>query len=317
MAPTAAHAPGAGHETVVVLDFGSQYTQLIARRVREQHVYCRILPCNAPLASIEALAPRAIILSGGPASVYADTAPRCDAGVFELGVPLLGLCYGMQLICGEMGGNIEPATHREFGRAALHVDAGDGLLEGLPGTVDVWMSHGDRVESLPAGFEVVAHTDSAPFAAVRHREKRVYGLQFHPEVVHTPRGREILRNFLFAVAGLAGDWVMSTWIEGTITGIREQVGTRRVICGLSGGVDSAVVAELVYKAIGDRLTCVFVDNGLLREGEAALVEETFTAHFGRALHVAHAAERFLDKLAGVTDPERKRVIIGQIGRAHV
>ena len=303
-------APGAGHELVVVLDFGSQYTQLIARRVREQHVYCRILPCDAPMASIRALNPRAIILSGGPASVWAGGSPRCDSDVFELGVPLLGLCYGMQLTCGEMGGSVAPSSAREFGRAALMIDQTDGLFDGLPDTMDVWMSHGDRVEALPDGFEVVAHTESAPFAAVRHVEKAIYGLQFHPEVAHTAHGKDILRNFLFAVAGLAGDWVMQTWVEDAVAKIQAQVGDKNVVCGLSGGVDSAVVAELIYKAIGDRLTCIFVDNGLLRAGEAAMVEETFTAHFGRSLVVAHAADRFLDKLAGVTDPERKRKIIG-------
>ena len=314
-------APGAGHETVLVLDFGSQYTQLIARRVREQHVYCRILPCDAPIESIRAIAPRAIILSGGPASVWAGGSPRCHAGVFELGVPLLGLCYGMQLICGELGGSVAPATHREFGRAVVHVDRAEGLFEGLPDTMDVWMSHGDRVETLPPGFEVVAHTDHAPYAAVRHRERPLYGVQFHPEVAHTPRGRDILRNFLFSVAGLSGDWVMSTWIEEAVARIRAQVGDAQVVCGLSGGVDSAVVAELVYRAIGDRLTCIFVDNGLLRAGEAEMVETTFTAHFGRSLVVAHAADRFLTKLAGVSDPERKRKIIGHefidVFKAHV
>ncbi len=304
------NAPGMGHETVAVLDFGSQYAQLIARRVRENSVYCRILPCNAPLASIQALAPRAIILSGGPASVWAGGSPRCDPGVFEMNVPLLGLCYGMQLLCETLGGRVAPSDHREFGRAALRVDHHDGLFSGLPDAMDVWMSHGDRVEALPAGFEVVAHTDSAPFAAVRHAEKPIYGVQFHPEVVHTPRGRELLRNFLYEVAGLSGDWVMSQWIEEQVAAIRAQVGDARVICGLSGGVDSAVVAALIYRAIGDHLTCIFVDNGLLRAGEAREVEEVFTAHFGKALIVAHASERFLSALAGVTEPETKRKIIG-------
>ena len=303
-------APGQGHETVVVLDFGGQYTQLIARRVREQHVYCRILPCDAPLASIRALGPRAIVLSGGPASVWRGDSPRCDPGVFELGVPLLGLCYGMQLLCAAGGGSVAPSSHREFGRAALTVDRSDGLFAGMPSTMEVWMSHGDRVESLPDDFEVVAHTANAPFAAVRSRTRPVYGLQFHPEVVHTPLGRDMIRNFLVGVAGLSCDWVMSTWIDEAVATIRAQVGERGVICGLSGGVDSAVVAALVYRAIGERLTCIFVDNGLLRAGEAEEVEEAFTAHFGRSLIVARAADRFLSALAGVTEPERKRKIIG-------
>ena len=308
-APLPAHE---GVETVLVLDFGAQYTQLIARRVREQHVYCRILPCTASFAEVQALRPRAIILSGGPASVWAGGSPRCAPEVLHMDVPLLGLCYGMQLMCGELGGSVVRADHREFGRATIHVVRSDGLFEGLPDTMDVWMSHGDRVDELPPDFEVLASSDNAPYAAVRHRARPIFGLQFHPEVAHTPRGREILRNFLFGVAHCRGDWVMSRFIDEAVGNIRRQVGGARVVCGMSGGVDSAVVAELVHRAIGDRLTCIFVDNGLLRAGEPELVERTFTEHFGRSLVVAHAAERFLSRLDGVTDPEQKRKIIGHV-----
>ncbi len=297
-------------ETVLVLDFGSQYTQLIARRVREHHVYCRVLPCNATMGEIEAIAPRAIILSGGPASVWAGGSPRCDAAVFKMGIPLLGLCYGMQLMCQEFGGEVSPSDHREFGRAALHVTAPHDVFDGLPQEMECWMSHGDRVDRLPPDFETLARSDNAPHAAVRHKELPVIGLQFHPEVAHTPRGKEILGNFLFRVAGLSGDWKMSTFIESAIESMRTQVGDNHVVCGLSGGVDSSVVADLLFKAIGDRLTCIFVDNGVLRAGEAEWVETTFRARFGDSLIVAHSADRFLDALAGVADPERKRKIIG-------
>jgi GMP synthase (glutamine-hydrolysing) len=307
--PTTATDP-ALHETVVVLDFGSQYTQLIARRVREHHVFAKVFPCTAQVDEILACRPKAIILSGGPASVWAGGSPRCSDEVFGLDVPLLGLCYGMQVLCEQMGGKVEPSTHREFGRAALHVKQADGLFADLPETMDVWMSHGDRVERIPPDFEVVAESDNAPFAAVRHTSKPIYALQFHPEVVHTPSGREILGNFLFGVADCSGDWVMTSFIEQAIQDIRSQVGPDRVICGLSGGVDSSVVATLLHRAIGDQLTCIFVDNGLLRMGEVDMVEETFRPIFGDNLIVARSADLFLDKLAGVSDPEKKRKIIG-------
>jgi GMP synthase (glutamine-hydrolysing) len=299
-------------ETVLILDFGSQYTQLIARRVRENHVYCRILPCNAPIARIRELAPKAIILSGGPASVWQGGSPRCEPEVFSMGVPILGLCYGMQLLCEELGGRVRPASHREFGRAEVRIIRQDPLFAGLDPVQEVWMSHGDRVEAIPPSWIVLAESDNAPFAAARHPSQPTLALQFHPEVAHTRHGKQILRNFLFGVAKLAGDWVMSKFVDDAVAKIRAQVGPDRVICGLSGGVDSLVTAALVYRAIGDRLTCIFVDNGLLRLREAEEVEKAFGAHFGKSLVTAHAADRFLAELAGVTDPEKKRKIIGRV-----
>jgi GMP synthase (glutamine-hydrolysing) len=297
-------------ETVLVLDFGAQYTQLIARRVREQHVFCVILPCTAPIADIRAVNPKAIILSGGPASVWQGGSPRCAPEVLHMDVPILGLCYGMQLLCEDLGGKVVRSDHREFGRAAIDVVDADKLFAGLPPKMDVWMSHGDSVQSLPKDFVVLARTDSAPFAAVRQKNRPVYGVQFHPEVAHTPRGREILRNFLFGVAGLKGDWVMSRWVDEAVAKIRAQVGREKVVCGLSGGVDSTVVSELLHRAIGDQLTCIFVDTGLLRSGDVELMETDFRPRFGKALVVANAADLFLDRLKGVTDPETKRKTIG-------
>jgi GMP synthase (glutamine-hydrolysing) len=297
-------------ETVLVLDFGSQYTQLIARRVREHHVFCRILPCNAPFAEIEAARPKAIILSGGPASVWQGGSPRCAPEVLTMGVPVLGLCYGMQLLCGELGGRVARADHREFGRAAIEILEPDAIFEGLPATMDVWMSHGDRVEELPPGWKTLARSANAPFTAARHATEPMIGLQFHPEVGHTPHGKEILRNFLFGVARLKGDWVMSRWVEEAVGKIRAQVGRERVVCGLSGGVDSTVAAELIHRAIGDRLVCIFVDTGLLRTGDAELVEKDFRPRFGKSLVVADAEDLFLDRLKGVTDPEVKRKAVG-------
>jgi GMP synthase (glutamine-hydrolysing) len=297
-------------ETVLVLDFGSQYTQLIARRVREANVYCRILPCHATIEQIRAVAPKAIILSGGPASVWQGGSPRCAPEVFGMGLPILGLCYGMQLLAGELGGRVARADHREFGRAEIRVVGDDPIFRGMDRCQTVWMSHGDRVEALPPGWVVLAETPAAPFAAARDPSRPIYGFQFHPEVAHTPHGKAMLRSFLFQVAGFSGNWVMSRFVDEAVLRIRDQVGPARVVCGLSGGVDSLVTAALVYRAIGDRLTCIFVDNGLLRLGEAEEVESAFRGHFGRSLVVAHAADRFLTKLAGVTDPERKRKIIG-------
>ena len=297
-------------ETVLVLDFGSQYTQLIARRVREQHVFCRIVPGTVSFEELEAANPKALILSGGPASVYEGGSPRCADEILTLGIPMLGICYGMQLGCEVLGGRVSPSSHREYGRATLRIDDDSDLLAGLGGEIPVWMSHGDRVEEIGERFTVLAHTDNAPYAAVRHRELPFYGIQFHPEVHHTPAGAQILGNFLFKVAGCAGDWVMSSFIEQTTARIREQVGDASVVCGLSGGVDSSVTAVLVHRAIGDRLTCIFVDNGLLRHGEAEQVMSTYRSHFQIKLRHVDAADDFLADLEGVVDPEEKRKRIG-------
>jgi GMP synthase (glutamine-hydrolysing) len=299
---------------VLILDFGSQYTQLIARRIREQHVYCEIQPCTYPLESVRATSPRAIILSGGPASVFADGAPMVDPGVFDLGVPVLGICYGMQLLSHLLGGKVVQADEREYGPARLEVLRAEGLLHGfkLGSHLDVWMSHGDRVERLPAGFETIARTSNSAFAAVANLERQIFGVQFHPEVAHTPRGVEMLRAFLFEVAGCEANWTPGSFVEHTVESVRRQVGNRSVLCGLSGGVDSSVAAMLVSKAIGDRLTCVFVDNGLLRKDEPESVVHTFRDHFGLKLIHVDAADEFLDALHGVSDPEQKRKIIGRV-----
>ncbi len=297
-------------EKILVLDFGSQYTQLIARRLRELGVYCEIHPCTARAEAIRAFAPRGVILSGGPASVGAPGSPRPDPAVFELGVPVLGICYGLQLLAHELGGRVDPAAHREFGAASIQVERASPLFAGLPGALDVWMSHGDRVERLPPGFEAIATTGSSPYAAIEDRQRRFYGVQFHPEVVHTPHGRDVLWNFAHLVCGCTGSWSMRAYAEVAIEQIRDAVGDGQVICALSGGVDSAVAALLVHRAIGDRLHCIFVDNGVLRSGERAQVEEVFGAMFHLPLVTVDAADRFLARLAGVTDPERKRKIIG-------
>ncbi len=301
-------------QLVLILDFGSQYTQLIARRIREQHVYCEIHPCTLPLAQIRALAPRAIVLSGGPASVYGEGAPTVDPALFALGVPMLGICYGMQLTCHLLGGHVARAEHREYGAASIRVAQGAGLLGAFSAgdDVDVWMSHGDRVEAIPPGFEVLATTESTPFAAMGDDARRIYGVQFHPEVVHTPRGAEMLASFLFGVAGCAPSWTPGSFVDEAVARIREQVGDASAVCGLSGGVDSSVAAMLVSKAIGERLTCIFVDNGVLRKDEAGEVVRMFRDHFHLNLVHVDAAARFLDALAGVTDPEQKRKIIGRV-----
>jgi GMP synthase (glutamine-hydrolysing) len=307
-------------QSVLVLDFGGQYTQLIARRVREQKVYCEIHPFNLPLEKIRALQPAAIVLSGGPSSVYDAEAPRVSPELFELGVPLLGICYGVQLACHLLGGKVVPSDHREYGRAHVKLDTtSDGgeppseLLAGFHSgeEIAVWMSHGDRVEALPPGFRRVGTTASCPFAAVEAPGRRFYGVQFHPEVAHTPRGGELLANFLFRIAGCKPSWTMASFVDEAVGAVARQVGAGRAVCGLSGGVDSSVAAALVHRAIGDRLTCIFVDNGLLRAGETAQVESLFRGAFKLDLRVVDAAERFLAKLAGVTDPEQKRKIIGR------
>jgi GMP synthase (glutamine-hydrolysing) len=300
-------------ERVLILDFGSQVTQLIARRVRECGVYCEIQPCTTPEAQIRAFAPKAVILSGGPASVIAASSPRAPEAVFALGVPVLGICYGEQTMCAQLGGTVEMGETREFGRAFLDIVDQCKLFEGVwkkGGREQVWMSHGDRVIKLPPGFRAVAVSGGAPFAAIADDARRFYGLQFHPEVVHTPHGAALLRNFVRHVAGCKGDWTMAAFRERAIADIRAKVGGGRVICGLSGGVDSAVTAALLFEAIGEQLLCVFVDTGLMREGEAKEVVEVFRGHHNIPLVHRDASALFLKKLVGVTDPEQKRKIIG-------
>ncbi|WP_129127096.1 glutamine-hydrolyzing GMP synthase [Geomonas oryzae] len=297
-------------EKVLILDFGSQVTQLIARRVREQSVYCEIHPYNMALEKIKAFAPKGIILSGGPSSVYDKDAPHSDLGIYDLGIPILGICYGMQLMTQQLGGRVERCDKREFGRATLSLDGASEVFAGFDGGAEVWMSHGDRIEEMPAGFVKMAHTQTCPVAAMKDDKRRFYGVQFHPEVVHTPRGDEMIGNFLFNVCGSKPTWTMANFIETEIEDIRKKVGTGKVLCALSGGVDSSVVAVLIHKAIGDQLQCVFVNNGLLRKGEAEKVVNLFTKHFKINLDYVDATDRFLGVLSGVSDPEKKRKIIG-------
>lgn len=296
---------------ILILDFGSQYTQLIARRVREAKVYCEIHPYNLPVERIRQLRPAGIILSGGPASVYADGAPMLDEQVLDTAAPVLGVCYGMGVLYRLAGGAVAKADRREYGSAQLRVDDNNDLFAGFApaDTTRVWMSHGDRMEALPAGWQVLAHSPNSPVAACRDASGRLFGVQFHPEVAHSERGRDILHNFLFRVCGCEPNWTMEGFIENAITHIRERVGRRQVVCGLSGGVDSAVAALLIHRAIGERLTCIFVDNGLLRQGEAERVEAVFSG-FGLQLRTVDAAQQFLRNLRGVEDPEQKRRIIG-------
>lgn len=309
-AETPIEAVGARHEAIVVLDFGGQYSMLIARRVRELDTYCELLPWDTPWERVKDLDLRGVILSGGPASVYEDGAPAAPAWVFEAGVPVLGICYGMQLLAHQLGGYVAPGREREYGPAVIERTADSPLFEGMPLMLDVWMNHGDRIERLPAGFVSVAASENSPVAVMADGARHYYGLQFHPEVVHTPRGAEILRNFVRNVCGCAGTWTPGNFIEETVDAIRLQVGDGRVICGLSGGVDSSVAAALIQRAIGDQLTCIFVDNGLLRAGEAAQVVETFRRHMHMNLVHVEAEEEFLAALAEVTSPETKRVRIG-------
>jgi GMP synthase (glutamine-hydrolysing) len=296
---------------IVILDFGSQYTQVIARRIRECQVFSQILPHDTPAKEIAALEPNGIILSGSPASVYTKKAPQPDLGVFELGLPILGICYGVQLMAHHLGGKVEHSSHREYGSGLLHLkERACPLFHNLPEVLDIWNSHGDRITKLPRGFRTVGETDNSPYAAVEHPKKRFYGLQFHPEVVHTPRGKELLSNFVFQICGAKMDWTMGSFIDQTCAEIRQQVGDAHVILGLSGGVDSSVAAALLHKAIGDQLTCVFVNNGLLRSNEAETVQRVFGDNFHVKLKYVDATKRFLTKLKGVTDPEKKRKIIG-------
>ncbi|XXR73536.1 glutamine-hydrolyzing GMP synthase [Sorangium sp. So ce388] len=301
---------------VVILDFGSQYTQLIARRVRESGVYCEIHRFDVPVAELRRLAPRALILSGGPASVYGEGAPHCSREVLELGVPTLGICYGLQLMAHHLGGKVERAhAGGEYGPATVRIERPTGIFSRFAegDSIDVWMSHGDRLAALPEGFVALGTTAGSPLCAVARERDKLYGLQFHPEVVHTPRGKEILQSFLFDVAGLSPTWTPASFVEEAIATVREKAGQHdRVILGLSGGVDSSVAAVLCQRALGDRLTCIFVDNGLLREGEAESVERTFRDHFHMNLDAVDASARFLEGLRGVVDPEQKRKVIGRL-----
>ncbi|MEM8988261.1 MAG: glutamine-hydrolyzing GMP synthase [Pseudomonadota bacterium] len=304
----------AHHERALIVDFGSQVTQLIARRLRETGVYCEIHPYNrVDAAFLEAYGPKAVILSGGPASVTGADTPRAEEKIFTLGVPVLGICYGEQTMVAQLGGAVEPATEREFGRADIMTTTDSPLFEGVwaaGGSDTVWMSHGDRVAALPEGFDVIAVSENAPYAAIADEARRFYGVQFHPEVVHTPAGKDILENFTHRIAGFHGDWTMAAFKDEAIAAVRAQVGDGRVICGLSGGVDSSVVAVLLHEAIGDQLTCVFVDTGMMRAGEGEQVVGLFRDHYNIPLVHVDASELFLGKLDGVTDPEKKRKIIG-------
>ena len=302
------------HQTILVLDFGSQYTQLIARRLRELSVFTEVVPFNTSLETLRAKDPIGIILSGGPKSVSDEGAPRCVPQLFEMGTPVLGICYGMQLMTDVLGGDVRRSGHREFGHALVHVVSNGGpgprLFSQLPGELRVWASHGDDVAAVPPGFSVVATSDTAPIAAMEARDRPLYGMLFHPEVANTDHGPEILRNFAFNVCGCTGDWTIASFIEEATERIRQQVGRGRVVCGLSGGVDSTVAAMLIHRAIGDRLTCIFVDNGLLRYEEASQIRTRFAGKMYLPLDFVDASDLFLDRLAGVTDPETKRKIIG-------
>ncbi len=300
----------AATETIVVIDFGSQYSRLIARRVRELHVYCEILPPETPWEQVANLDPRGVILSGGPASVYDEGAPVAPSWVYGKGLPALGICYGMQVMAHQLGGRVEPGVRREYGHAELHQNAeAHPLFAGLPPSLPVWMSHGDRVAEMPPGFHALAYTDNSPVAAMGNDEG-LLSIQFHPEVVHTPQGKTILENFLFRVCGCTGSWTAANFVEEAVERIRDRVGSGRVICALSGGVDSAVVATLVHRAVGDQLTCIFVNNGLLRREEPERVLRTFQQHLRMKLIFVDATERFLGRLKGVTDPEQKRQLVG-------
>ncbi len=298
------------NELVLVLDFGGQYNQLIGRRIREQNVYCEIYPYNIPVEKIKSLNPRGIVFTGGPASVTEPGAPRCDREIFELGIPILGICYGMQLMAVMLGGSVEKAECGEYGKTSIAVDPRSKLFRGVDENTSCWMSHAYSVNRLPDGFVRTAHSENCAVAAMENSEKGFYAVQFHPEVEHTPKGRDILRNFLLEVCGCRGDWKISSFIDQSVENIREKVGSGRALCALSGGVDSSVSAVLMHRAIGNQLTCIFVDHGLLRKYEADQVEQVFRKQFDMNLIRVDAQERFLSRLAGVTDPETKRKIIG-------
>jgi GMP synthase (glutamine-hydrolysing) len=299
-------------EEIVILDFGSQYTQVIARRVRECQVYSTILRYDTPAATLAARHPKGLILSGGPSSVYAPDAPLPDRAIFDLGIPVLGICFGIQLLAQFLGGKVEPGQKREYGKGTLTItDAGCPLFTGLDRTLQVWNSHGDKLTAIPNGFRSVAVSENSDFAAIEDRSRHYYGLQFHPEVVHTPRGREVVSNFVHGICGCHKDWTMHNYVDQAVDEIRKQAGSERVILGLSGGVDSSVAAALLHKAIGDQLTCIFVNNGLLRAREAEAVQEVFGRHFQIKLQYEDASALFLSRLKGILDPERKRKIIGR------
>ncbi len=301
-------------DKIIILDFGSQYTQLIARRVRECKIYSEIHPYNLPLEKIRSLSPKGIILSGGPSSVYEKDAPRCDPDLFKTGIPILGICYGMQLIAQSLGGKVSHSEKREYGNARLIIDRPARLFKGIKGrweSLKVWMSHGDQIKRLPKGFYILAHSENTPIAAIEDPEKKIYGLQFHPEVVHTQMGKVIIKNFLYEICNCKRKWTMESFLENTIMNLRDTIGDEKVICALSGGVDSTVVAVLLHKAIGDNLRCIFVDNGLLRSGEASQVVNLFRHHFRIPLTYIDAKDVFLKALKGVVDPEEKRKRIGK------
>lgn len=299
-------------ETLIILDFGSQYTQLIARRVREHHVFCKIFPYHVSIETVKRENPKAVILSGSPANVYGPKAPIPASEIFNLGVPVLGICYGLQVMAHLFHGKVHKSSKREYGFAEVLVDKKSGIFDGLPKKLVCWMSHGDKLDRVPEGFIPIAHTSNSPIAAAADYKRKFFGVQFHPEVVHTPLGSKVIGNFLFKVCGFKGDWTSKSFITESIKRIRQDVGKSRVVLGLSGGVDSSVAAVLIHKAIGKQLTCIFVDNGLLRQGEAEAVRKTFKDHFHMNLHFADARKEFLAELKGVTDPEKKRKIIGRV-----
>ena len=303
--------PSAEREAIIVIDFGSQYSLLIARRVRECQVYCELVYPDTPWEKIARLNPKGFILSGGPASVYDAGAPLAPAYIYESHLPVLGICYGMQVIAHQLGGQVTPGTKREYGHAVLHLSAADSpLFADLPGSTPVWMSHGDKIEKLPPGFIALAYTENSPLA-VMGKDDKIFGLQFHPEVAHTPEGKKILKNFVYRVCGCKGNWTMGNFIQESMASIKEQVGKGKVISALSGGVDSAVVATLIHRAIGDQLTCIFVNHGLLRREEVERTFNVFRLNLGMNIVYVDASERFLKRLKGVTDPETKRKMIGE------
>jgi len=297
-------------ETVLVIDFGGQYNQLIARRVREQNVYCEILPYSVSLEKILSYEPKGLIFTGGPKSVYSDNAPRCDEKIFEAGIPILGICYGGQLMSIMLGGNVARAMQREYGKADITYDTDCPLFTGMPDISVCWMSHGDYVDRLPMGFDIIARTNNSPYAAFGSSDRKLYGVQFHPEVMHTKNGTQILKNFLYEICGCIGGWTMHDFAKSTISALRHKIGDQRVLLALSGGVDSSVCAVLLNEAVGSQLTCIFVDHGLLRKGEADEVERVFKGEYDINLIRVNAQQQFLEKLEGVTDPEEKRKIIG-------